>query len=81
MGLTEKEKLSRILTHLRTIRDKTVDLDNSLNTLKAQINNNVVINSDPYKVTEIGNLQDEISDVTSTLRYDVIPSIKERVDN
>lgn len=79
--MDDKDKLVEIIRHLRIIRDRTIDLDNYLGTLNSTIKDNLSVDGDGYKSSTIDYVDSKISNVTSSLRDDVIPSLVRRANS
>jgi hypothetical protein len=79
--MEDAEKMNKILAHLRVIRDKITDLDNTYNTLVEDINTDLLINNKGYRVNELKNIDTSCIDIQEDIRKNIIPDIKDRISN
>ena len=80
MDEEEIEELDRVLDHVRSIRDKTIELISGINTMDEKIKENCLINDENPKKKEIEEILEDLDDNVSEYRNYVIPRLKDKIE-
>ncbi|MBQ6405027.1 MAG: hypothetical protein IJJ63_03120 [Bacilli bacterium] len=81
MDEEEIEELDRVLDHVRSIRDKTIELISGINTMDEKIKENCLINDENPKKKEIEKILEDLDDNVSEYRNYVIPRLKDKTES
>lgn len=81
MDEEEIEELDRVLDHVRSIRDKTIELISGINTMDEKIKENCLINDENPKKKEIEEILEDLDDNVSEYRNYVIPRLKDKIES